>query len=131
MVVRGSTSRSGFCSLHRHSLSCDQSSDDSADDACAELDPTVVIVVAVGALVAVVAVARGHGARRGHVVHRADLVVMVRRSLRLVLVVDRRRLVCLDGLVGLNGLAGLVTRRLDHRGLDAISEVQSDRPQGL
>ena len=57
----------------------------------------------------VVTVARGHRTRRGHAVRRTDLVMAVRRSLRLM--VGRR------GLVGLDGLAGLVTHRLDHRGL--------------
>lgn len=103
--------RSGPWSLHRRRLACDEGANDSSDDACAEFHPTVVIVVAVIARVAVVTVARGHGARRGHVVCRTDLVVMVHRSLRLVLVVDRRR------LVGLNGLAGFVAHRLDHRRL--------------
>ena len=51
----------------------------------------------------VVTVARGHWTRRGHAVRRTDLVMAVRRSLRL--------------MVGSDGLAGLVTHRLDHRGL--------------
>lgn len=49
-------------------LACDQSADNAADDACAEFDPTVVIVVAVGALVAVMTVARGNRATSGLVV---------------------------------------------------------------
>lgn len=49
-------------------LACDQSADNAADDTCAEFDPTVVIVVAVGALVAVMTVARGNRATSGLVV---------------------------------------------------------------
>ena len=49
-------------------LACDQSADNAADDACAEFDPTVVIVVAVIALVAVMTVARGNRATSGLVV---------------------------------------------------------------
>lgn len=93
-------------------LACDQSADNAADDTCAEFDPAVVIVVAVVALVAVVTVARGSRATSGLVASDVMLRSRVaRRSLRLLLVVDRRR------LAGLDGLVGFVTRRLDHRGL--------------
>ena len=66
--------------LHGHSpfrlcvcgLTCDEGSDDSADDACAEFDPAVVVVVAVMALVTVVAVARRHRTYRLGVAHRVS-----------------------------------------------------------
>ena len=53
-------------------LTCDEGSDDSADDACAEFDPAVVVVVAVVALVAVVAVARRRRTYRLGVAHRVS-----------------------------------------------------------
>ena len=66
--------------LHGHSpfrlcvcgLACNEGSDDSADDACAEFDPAVVVVVAVMALVAVVAVARRRRTYRLGVAHRVS-----------------------------------------------------------
>ena len=53
-------------------LTCDEGSDDSADDSRAEFDPAVVVVVAVVALVAVVAVARRRRTYRLGVAHRVS-----------------------------------------------------------
>ena len=100
-------------------LACDQSADNAADDACAEFDPTVVIVVAVIALVAMVTMARGLGATSGLVlssVHRDGRTVRDGQR-RGAAVHDRLRRRLVLGNLG-RGLG--LAHRSGHRGLLSV-----------